>query len=104
MADIVRAAGAAYCAGHHLAGVQRRALADITACRTAAAGATHLRCGSCGADFVRYHSCGNRHCPKCQTLAKERWLAARNVSITLRHFGWEVREDPVKWLKGPSVG
>ncbi|MBL8482339.1 MAG: IS91 family transposase [Rhodocyclaceae bacterium] len=81
MADIVRAAAAAYCASHRLAGVHRRALADITACRTAAAGATHLRCGSCGADFVRYHSCGNRHCPKCQTLAKERWLAARAAEL-----------------------
>jgi hypothetical protein len=30
---------------------------------------------------IRYHSCGNRHCPKCQTLTKERWLAARKADL-----------------------
>ena len=57
--------------------VQQQALQAIQACRTAVLGAAIRVCGQCGSVQVRYHSCRNRHCPKCQTLAKERWLAAR---------------------------
>jgi hypothetical protein len=39
------------------------------------------RCDACGQLRYRYHSCRNRHCPKCQTLAKERWLAARRAEL-----------------------
>jgi len=53
----------------------------IVACRTAALGAQCYRCEHCGALTHRYRSCGNRHCPKCQTLAKERWLAARQQEL-----------------------
>src|SRR6266699_5911484 len=36
-----------------------------------------VQCDQCGGQVMRYHSCGNRHCPKCQTLAKLRWVEAR---------------------------
>jgi hypothetical protein len=78
LASIVRAAGALE---QRLCAVQRRALTAIAHCRTAALGATVSRCDHCGEVEVRYHSCRNRHCPKCQTLAKERWLAARTAEL-----------------------
>ena len=80
LASIVRAAGA-YAAEHRICAVQQQALTAIAQCRTAALGATVRRCDHCGEAEVRYHSCRNRHCPKCQTLAKERWLAARTAEL-----------------------
>jgi len=81
LADIVRAHGAAFRAGQGLSSVQHRALRAIEACRTAALGGEIAQCSHCGATHYRYHSCRNRHCPKCQTLAKERWLAARRSEL-----------------------
>lgn len=80
LASIVRAAGA-YTDEHRICAVQQRALTAIAQCRTVALGATVRRCDHCGEAEVRYHSCRNRHCPKCQTLAKERWLAARTAEL-----------------------
>jgi hypothetical protein len=51
----------------------------IERCRTAALGGHRERCDTCGAERLAYNSCRNRHCPKCQTLAKERWLDARRA-------------------------
>jgi hypothetical protein len=81
LADIVRAAAPALLATTRLAGVQRRALAAIERCRTAALGGQISQCDHCGATHYVYHSCRNRHCPKCQTLAKERWLADRRAEL-----------------------
>jgi hypothetical protein len=81
LADIVRAHGAAFCAERSLSAVQHRALRAISACRTAALGGHLEQCDACGAQRYAYHSCRNRHCPKCQTLAKERWLAARRAEL-----------------------
>ena len=53
----------------------------IAACRTEALGGHLAQCDACGAQRYTYHSCRNRHCPKCQTLAKERWLAARRAEL-----------------------
>jgi hypothetical protein len=73
--------GAAYQAAHRLVPVQYRAMRAIQACRTAALGGHVERCEACGRLRYHYHSCRNRHCPKCQTLAKERWLAARRAEL-----------------------
>jgi hypothetical protein len=81
LADIVRAHAPALLAAARLAGVQYRALRAIARCRTAALGGEIRRCDQCGAAHYVYHSCRNRHCPKCQTLAKERWLAARRAEL-----------------------
>ena len=77
VADIFRAYGEAYRATHRLSGQQRRVMQAIETCRTSALGGHLAQCDRCGAQVVRYHSCGNRHCPKCQTLAKLRWVEAR---------------------------
>src|SRR5436189_573957 len=79
LADIFRAHGSAYRDAHVLSGAQRRAMRDIETCRTAALGGHRETCDTCGAERLAYNSCRNRHCPKCQTLAKERWLAARRA-------------------------
>ena len=81
LADIVRAHAPALLASTRLARVQRRALRAIERCRTAALGGQISQCDHCGRARYVYHSCRNRHCPKCQTLAKERWLAARRAEL-----------------------
>ena len=81
LADIVRAYGARYQHTHRLARVQRAALRAIAACRTAVLGGHRETCDRCGAVRITYNSCRNRHCPKCQTLTKERWLAARRAEL-----------------------
>jgi hypothetical protein len=81
LATIVRAAGAAYGQTHRLAPVQSRALRAIETCRTAALGGHRETCDRCGAERLTYNSCRNRHCPKCQTLPKARWLAARKADL-----------------------
>jgi len=81
LADLVRAHGLPYRQAHRLTRGQHRALQAIAACRTAALGGHTEACDHCGALRIAYNSCRNRHCPKCQTLAKERWLAARRAEL-----------------------
>ena len=81
LAEIVRAYGAAFRAAHRLCAVQHRALRAIERCRTAALGGELRACDACGTQRYVYHSCRNRHCPKCQARAKERWLAARRAEL-----------------------
>jgi hypothetical protein len=87
LAHIVARHGAAFRATHRLSGAQLRALRAIEACRSPALGGQLLECEQCHAQHYRYHSCRNRHCPKCQTLAKQRWLAARRAELLpVRYF------------------
>ena len=81
LADIVRAHGEAYQRTHRLARVQQQALRAIAVCRTAVLGGHRETCDQCGTVRLAYNSCRNRHCPKCQTLVKERWLAARCAEL-----------------------
>ncbi len=54
-----------------------RAMHAVEVCRTATLGGHVDKCNSCGHLEISYNSCRNRHCPKCQTLQKERWIEAR---------------------------
>ncbi len=81
LAEVVRTHGAAYRATHRLTRGQHRALRAIGTCRTAVLGGHVDTCEACGAIRIAYNSCRNRHCPKCQTLAKERWLTARQAEL-----------------------
>ena len=83
LADIVRAAGPAYLQGHagKLLASQRRALADLGECRTAAMGGTVFRCDTCGAVRYHYHSCRHRHCPTCQADRAHDWLARTRARL-----------------------
>jgi hypothetical protein len=60
--------------GSGLSASQRKALRDLAACRTAALGGHVQHCLDCGHERIAYNSCRNRHCPKCQALARARWL------------------------------
>ncbi len=73
--------GPAYLAQHRLTATQAKAWWAIAACRTAALGGHLESCDACGTSRHVYHSCRNRHCPKCQTRAKEAWLAARRREV-----------------------
>ncbi len=53
----------------------------IEVCRTAALGGHRDQCDHCGHLEISYNSCRNRHCPKCQTLRKEKWIEARSEAL-----------------------
>jgi hypothetical protein len=61
--------------GHTVSPQQRKALGDISRCRTAALGGHLEECDRCGHRRIAYNSCRNRSCPKCQSTARDRWLA-----------------------------
>jgi hypothetical protein len=83
VADIFRHHGAAYRADQagSLSRGQRRVMAAIEACRTPALGGHVERCEDCGETRIAYNSCRNRHCPKCQGLARAQWLADRQAEL-----------------------
>ena len=60
---------------------QHKALRDIGLCRTAALGAHLQQCDACSYQTVAYLSCRNRHCPKCQSTARDRWLSRQAASL-----------------------
>src|SRR5271163_3714860 len=83
VADIFRRHGAAYRADQagSMTFGQRRVMAAVEACRTAALGGHVERCEDCGETRIAYNSCRNRHCPKCQGLARAQWLADRHAEL-----------------------
>jgi hypothetical protein len=83
VADIFRRHGKAYrqIHGAHLGRVERRVMGAITACRTAALGGHAEQCEDCGELRIAYNSCRNRHCPKCQNLARAQWIEARQAEL-----------------------
>jgi Putative transposase/Transposase zinc-binding domain len=83
VADIVRAYGPAYVEafGDQLSSAQRRALRDLARCRTAELGGHVEACDRCGHRRIAYNSCRNRHCPKCQAVARAGWLDERAAEL-----------------------
>jgi len=81
LAEILRVHGQPYLASHVLPAVQEKAWRAIVACRTPILGGHVECCDHCGVVRHVYHSCRNRHCPQCQTRAKEAWLAARRREL-----------------------
>jgi hypothetical protein len=83
VADIFRIHGPAWREAQrgHLSVAQLKVMSAIEQCRSAALGGHVLRCDGCGADQVSYNSCRNRHCPKCQSTAAQRWLDARQADL-----------------------
>lgn len=77
LAEILRQHGADYCTRHPLSPAQARVLRHLTQCRTAALGGHVDSCTRCGFARISYNSCRDRHCPKCQALARAEWLEAR---------------------------
>jgi len=83
VADLIRNAGAAFIERnrHWLSWKHVKVLRAIARCRTAALGGHLDECTRCGHRAISYNSCRNRHCPKCQTSARERWIAARRREL-----------------------
>jgi predicted Zn-ribbon and HTH transcriptional regulator len=74
LADIFRAYGESYCRNHPLPVSHLKVIEAVVRCRTGVMGGHIERCDSCGFERPAYNSCRNRHCPKCQSLAKVKWL------------------------------
>jgi hypothetical protein len=81
VAEIFRQHGPAYRESHRLPRNHLRVMRAIEVCRTAALGGHKDQCDSCGHLEISYNSCRNRHCPKCQTLRKEKWIEARSEDL-----------------------
>lgn len=81
LADIFRQHGEAYRQSHPLPRHQLRLMRAIEICRTATLGGHVDECGHCGKRRISYNSCRNRHCPKCGSLARARWLHQRRAEL-----------------------
>jgi hypothetical protein len=83
VADIFRAHGPAWrqARAGHLSLGQLKVMSAIETCRTAALGGHVERCEDCDHVQIAYNSCRNRHCPKCQGAAAQRWLEARQAEL-----------------------
>jgi hypothetical protein len=83
VADVIRRAGSRFIQRYRdsLTWAQLKVLRAIERCRTAALGGHRDECVRCGHQAISYNSCRNRHCPKCQTNAREKWLRARKQEL-----------------------
>jgi hypothetical protein len=83
VADIFRAHGSSWRQQErgHLSVGQLKVMSAIESCRSAALGGHALRCSACAQPQIAYNSCRNRHCPKCQSSAAQRWLDARQADL-----------------------
>jgi Putative transposase/Transposase zinc-binding domain len=89
VADVFRRYGEAYRQEHgaSLSWAQRRVMTAIEVCRTAALGGHLEQCDHCGHQRNAYNSCSDRHCPKCQSLARAQWLEDRQSELlTTQYF------------------
>jgi hypothetical protein len=83
VADVFRRYGAAYRERHgaSMSAAQRRVMSAIEVCRTAALGGHLERCDQCGYERNCFNSCRDRHCPKCQSLARAQWIEDRRSEL-----------------------
>jgi hypothetical protein len=83
VADVFRRYGEAYRQEHgaSLSMAQRRVMTAIEVCRTAVLGGHLEQCDHCGHQRNAYNSCSDRHCPKCQSFARFKWLQDRESEL-----------------------
>lgn len=83
VADVIHRSGDAFRERYasSLTWPQHRVLNAIARCRTAALGGHRDQCSDCGHQAISYNSCRNRHCPKCQTSARDQWVAKRQSEL-----------------------
>ena len=79
VADIFRLFGDQYFNHYRLSPEQSKVMNLIKICRTSVLGGHIQQCDHCGYEKPAYNSCRNRHCPKCQSAAKQKWLNARTL-------------------------
>src|SRR5919106_485537 len=81
LGDILRNYGEQYRQNHALPLSHLRVMRAVERCRTAALGGHLKQCDTCGFEHPTYNSCRNRHCPKCQSLAKANWLKKQTSEL-----------------------
>jgi len=81
LADIFRSHGQSYQRTHRLSASQQKVMRAVSVCRTADLGGHLRQCDTCGFEHPTYNSCRNRHCPKCQSLAKAKWLEKQTSEL-----------------------
>ena len=81
LADIFRQYGESYRCTHSLPASHRKVMRAIEVCRTQELGGHLKQCDTCGFEHPSYNSCRNRHCPKCQSLAKAKWLQKQTSEL-----------------------
>src|SRR6187402_2061020 len=83
VADIFRRFGPKYRQAHagELSLGQFRVMRAIEQCRTEVLGGHVEQCDACGHRRISYNSCRNRHCPKCQSIARAKWLDDRKAEL-----------------------
>jgi predicted Zn-ribbon and HTH transcriptional regulator len=81
LADIFRSYGQSYQRTHHLSASQQKVMRAVSVCRTQELGGHLKQCDTCGFEHPTYNSCRNRHCPKCQSLAKAKWLEKQTSEL-----------------------
>lgn len=87
LADILKAHIGDYQKVYRMPKEHLKVVYDILSCRTSYLGGHVERCDHCGEERIAYNSCCNRHCPKCQCIAKERWLEKRKTELLpVRYF------------------
>lgn len=94
--DIFLECGLDYCNNHNLPLHLRKVISDIISCRTSELGGHVDECEDCGHTRISYNSCRNRHCPKCQTVSKERWLENRKndlLPVSYFHVVFTIPEE-----------
>jgi hypothetical protein len=77
LAQVLEHFGPAFVGHHRLSAMHERVWRAIVSCRTPALGGQRMRCDGCAAEQWRWHSCRNRHCPTCQSRARDQWRADR---------------------------
>jgi hypothetical protein len=87
MAEVFNRFADDYQKHHILSFEQQKLIRDICNCRTHALGGHVTACSSCGHIKVHYNSCGNRHCPQCQGVNKEKWILERAYDLlSVKYF------------------
>ena len=81
VADVFRLYGDNFRKNYALSSAQLKVMRHIEICRTAELGGHVEQCSHCGFERISYNSCRDRHCPKCQTLVKEKWLNDRKAEL-----------------------
>src|SRR5215469_13497510 len=99
VADLIRSAGAAFIErnGQWIRWKHVKLLLAIARCRTTALGGHVDQCTRCGHRAISYNSCRNRHCPKCQTAARDRWIGARQKELLPTCYVHVVFTLPDRW-------
>ena len=81
LTEVFRQYGESYRRTHRVSAGEQKVIRAVSICRTQDLGGHLERCDTCGFERPAYNSCRNRHCPKCQSLAKAKWLEKQTSEL-----------------------